>query len=202
MRSLKKTPVAVLRNMLELSIDEFGKLVGIAPSSVKSLENGRLALSEKTAFRIKDETGVSVAWLLNGNSKQKPYVERLPDGSSTLYTKERFERIQATKLEPNDESQEKLELRYDRAIAIITDWLSAYFHADEKGEADLAEYLMRKALEEIVDRFGKDDDGFMRVNAKAGIIQADGTPRAFIRSSRGIHLELILKSKKTAKAKS
>lgn len=60
---------------------------------------------------------------------------------------------------------------------------------------------MCKALEEIVDRFGKDDDGFMRVNAKAGIIEADGTPRRFQKFLDRIVLKpQLLKLKKTTLA--
>ena len=78
----------------------------------------------------------------------------------------------------------------------ITDWLSVYFHAEERGEADLAKYLMRKSLDELIDRFGKDDEGFMRVNAKAGIIQADGNPRRFYKLRDGRIVLVVFKSKK------
>jgi hypothetical protein len=97
---------------------------------------------------------------------------------TTIRAKSNFD-IQAGKLDPKDESQSQTDGRYDRAIMVITDWLSVYFHAEERGEADLAKYLMRKFLDELIDRFGEDDEGFMRVNAKAGIIQADGNPRRF-----------------------
>ena len=88
------------------------------------------------------------AFLMNGSA-----LHESVDGSITPYTKERFERIQAGKLAPNDESQKKAQFRYNRAIMIITDWLSVYFHAAEKGEADLAEYLMDAAFRRLISRF-------------------------------------------------
>jgi transcriptional regulator with XRE-family HTH domain len=67
MRSLRKTTTAVVRAELALSLQEFADLIGKSPSTVESLEGGRLALSEKTALAISKKTGVSLKWLLDGN---------------------------------------------------------------------------------------------------------------------------------------
>jgi transcriptional regulator with XRE-family HTH domain len=190
MFSQQKTTVAVLRALLGLTVAQFAELIGKSVSTVNKLEVGLLALSEETAFRIKNQTGVSVAWLLNGNSKQKPYVERLPDGSTVLYTKERFERIQAGKLQPDDESQEKT--HYDRAIMILAGCFNAYLHAQDKGEGDLAEYVMRNFVDEFVTRFGKDTERFIRIMGKGGIIRPDGRRRFFVQAGDGVTLSLML----------
>jgi transcriptional regulator with XRE-family HTH domain len=187
MHSRKKTPVAVLRLMLGLTVEQFAGLIGKSTSAVTSLETRRLALSEETAFRISRETGVSVVWLLNGNAKQKPYVSH-ENGSIEPYTRETFERIQAQKLGSKDGARSKSGGSLDRAIMIITDWLSVYFHAGKRGEADLAEYLMRQFLADLVERLGKDDEGFMRENAKAGITNAKAQGRSFIQLGESITL--------------
>jgi hypothetical protein len=64
---------------------------------VTSLETGRLNLSEETAIKISDETGVAMKWLLDGKPKKKTYETDPIDGSKHPYTKEIFERIQAHK---------------------------------------------------------------------------------------------------------
>jgi hypothetical protein len=46
MISRLKTPVAVLRQMLSLSVEDFGKLIGKSLSTVTKLDNGALPLSE------------------------------------------------------------------------------------------------------------------------------------------------------------
>jgi len=179
MRSLKKTPVAVLRSMLELSVDEFAGLIGKAPSTITSLESGRLALSEETAFKIKHQTGVSLEWLLNGKTKEKPYVRTLPDGSVEPYTKEIFERIQAQKLESDRNLPLKPEYRILHGLGAITDWLSVYFYAEGRGEGELAKYLMRKFLDQLIDRLGKDDAAFMRENQKTYVMTPEGIQLEF-----------------------
>jgi transcriptional regulator with XRE-family HTH domain len=67
MRSLRKTTVAVVREELGLGLQEFADLIGKSTSTVSSLENGRLKLSEPTALTISKKTGVSLKWLLDGD---------------------------------------------------------------------------------------------------------------------------------------
>jgi transcriptional regulator with XRE-family HTH domain len=195
MHSRKKTPVAALRLMLGLSAQEFASLIGKSISALTSLETGRLALSEETANSIARQTGVAVAWLLDGNSKQKPYVSTSVDGSREPYTKEHFERIQAAK-DASAKRKSNPENRLIGAIATVTDWLSLYNKAEENGEGDLARYLMRNFLEELVERFGKDDDAFLRINAKARITNAEDTRFAFIEGDKGIALWLAPRDEK------
>ena len=69
-----KTPVAVLRQMLGLSVEDFGKLIGKSLSTVTKLDNGALPLSEETAHTVSLETGVSMHWLLEGNPAEDPTI--------------------------------------------------------------------------------------------------------------------------------
>ena len=169
MISHKKTPVAVLRTMLGLSVEEFAELVAIAPSSVNSIESGRLALSEKTALQIGRETGVSVAWLLNGNAKQKPYVTKFPNGPCEKYTPEEFEKIQAAKLAGPAKAPSSNELNLIWAFDTICPWLSVFYKAAQDGQADLAVWLMRQAIIELAERFGENAEAALRGAAKARI---------------------------------
>ena len=72
-----------------LTQDRFAKLLGRTVATVKSLETGRLALSEELAKRISQVTGVSLPWLLKGNGEE---AIRGRDGKS--YSLEHLERAQ------------------------------------------------------------------------------------------------------------
>src|SRR5215467_11873873 len=98
MRSKRKTTVAVLRQVLGLSVEEFAKLIGKSATTINSLETGRLKLAEETAFKIQEETGVEMEWLLKAAPKEKPYVLSFEDHQRRKpYTKDLFEQTQSLK---------------------------------------------------------------------------------------------------------
>jgi transcriptional regulator with XRE-family HTH domain len=187
MQSKKKTPVAVLRTKLGLTVKEFAELIGKSVWSVTSLESGRLKLSEETAHDISKETGVEMKWLMDGNPKEKPYETDPVDGSKHPYAKEVFERIQAHKKKGVTYSNPNT--RLVRAIATVTDWLSVFNAADEAGQSELAAYLMCQFLDGLVERLGKDDDAMMRINEKARIIAPNGKEWRFKKEKDEITLE-------------
>jgi transcriptional regulator with XRE-family HTH domain len=171
MHSRKKTPVAVLRLELGLTVDEFAALIGKSISAVTSLETGRLALSPDTALVIATETGVALDWLLDGNPKEKPYVIEPRNGPRERYTRELFEKIQAAKSKgpqelPND-------LKFTLAINTICPWISVLYKASKDGQLDLAVYLMGKAIDELAERFGKDDEAVLQATEKVRIKVGD-----------------------------
>ena len=171
----------MLRLTLGLSVKEFAALIGKSISAVTSLETGRLVLSEETAFKIAEETGVSIDWLLEGNAKQKPYVRTSPDRSKEPYKKEYFENVQSWRKhrDRSPNSYAKPQVRLWPALAAIGDWLSVYHKAVETGEADLVRYLMRKFLDSLVERFGKNDQTFMLSNADVRITLANARELVF-----------------------
>ncbi|MEK7950525.1 helix-turn-helix transcriptional regulator [Luteolibacter soli] len=65
----------------KLTQSDFARLIGRTAATIKSIESGRLALSDDLAKRISQVTGVSLPWLLKGDSSQpirardgKPYA--------------------------------------------------------------------------------------------------------------------------------
>ena len=188
MQSKKKTPVAVLRTKLGLTVKEFAELIGKSVWSVTSLESGRLKLSEETAHDISKETGVEMKWLMDGNPKEKPYETDPVDGSKHPYAKEVFERIQAHKKKGITYSSNP-NRRLVRAIAAATPWLSVFNAADEAGRSDLAVYLFHQFLDGLVERLGKDDDAMMRINEKARIIAPNGKEYRFKKEKDELTLE-------------
>jgi transcriptional regulator with XRE-family HTH domain len=72
MRSELRTKVAVLRSVMDCSVEEFANLVKKSPYSIKSLESGRLKLSDELAAKISELTNVSLAWLLDDELTGQP----------------------------------------------------------------------------------------------------------------------------------
>ena len=72
MRTTRSTTVAIVRQETGLSAKAFGELIGKPLTTIKSLESGRLKLSEKMALVISERTGVSMSWLLSGNLEKAP----------------------------------------------------------------------------------------------------------------------------------
>ena len=170
-----KHPVAVLRQIVGLGQKEFGKLVNRSPRTIQSIELGRHALSSELARRIAVETGVSIAWLLDGNAKVEPYVwgaDEIP------YTKEHYERTRgliARGINPTvlgivgeealkhtlGEEEFQRHLRntvffegnwLDRFQTMLRQLFAAIAAADRVGREEIAEHR----LSEFVDRMKKD----------------------------------------------
>jgi transcriptional regulator with XRE-family HTH domain len=92
MKSRLKTPVAIVRNRIGLSVEEFAHLIRRSVGAVQRLERGDLKLSDKTAWRIQDETGAPADWLLKDNPALEPVI---PGG--IVWSKEVFEVHQGQK---------------------------------------------------------------------------------------------------------
>ena len=181
MISQQKTTVAVLRLMLGLSVQEFGQLIGKSISTVTKLENGLLKLSVETAIKISHETGVDVEWLMAEDPKEDPYWTDEGRNRKEPYSKELFEKIQAHKKTGRRIRLGKPASRLPHAIGKVVDWLSVYGAAAEAGseKAELVDYLIGEFIDGLVERFGKDDEAFLRLNADARIIDADGREWVF-----------------------
>jgi transcriptional regulator with XRE-family HTH domain len=86
MKSLLKSTVAVVRNEIDQTVDEFAELLGCSVWTVRRLERKDLKLSEKLARKIQEETGAPAEWLL----KNDPSLPA-QDCSGLLWSKHAFE---------------------------------------------------------------------------------------------------------------
>jgi transcriptional regulator with XRE-family HTH domain len=186
MISQRKTTVAVLRQELGLSVEEFAQLLGKSVSTVTKFDNGQLKLGEETAFKISKETGVATHWLLAEKPTEKPYFFDC-DGYKRPYHKEIFELVQAHKGKPTYFFLDPA-LHFVNSTMVANDWHSVYAAAAHAGRDQLAVYLMRKFLNTLVDRLGKDDEAFLRLNADARIVAANGTEYKWTRA-KNLELE-------------
>src|SRR5258707_13742526 len=88
-------PIAVLRTLLALNQEEFGKEIGLSRRTIQSIELGKLRLTEANALKIEEKTGASIHWLLAGDPSVPPYREDPVTGEKISYTKRDFELIKA-----------------------------------------------------------------------------------------------------------
>jgi transcriptional regulator with XRE-family HTH domain len=178
MESMKLTCVAVLRTKLGLTVEQFARLIDKSVSTINSLESGRLALSQETAIRIEEETGVSMEWLLGNNPSDEPFWFN-QESQQQPWVKARFELIQSNNL-PSGLKPAKPAWRLPNAITVVGDWLSIYSAADQKGQGSRAAYLMGQFLEKLNEALGKDDEAFVRGNQRARLIAQDNSEWKFV----------------------
>ena len=146
-----KTTVSVLRSIIGISAEKFAELIGRSIHTVKSLESGRLGLSEELAIKISVETGVSANWLLAGDPQAQPLIDSPPFGPNLgIFTKETFEARRA----------DRMQNREGGIIVLHVPWfesakLNAISEAAEKsGSGRLAHYRISKFLGELEKEFG------------------------------------------------
>jgi len=191
MQSTKKTTVAVLRSQMGITAEEFAELIGKSLSAVNSLETGRLALSEETAFRISEETGVVMEWLLDANPDEPPFWFDHAEGYKRPWTREMFEQIQAYKLSPHPSYKDRRPAwRLVRALRSTGRWLSIYSWAEKEEKRELACYLMSRFLDSLAERLGTDDAGASRLCQDAELRLKDGTQWSFQPEEGQLYLRL------------
>jgi transcriptional regulator with XRE-family HTH domain len=93
MRTTQKTPAAVLRKILGITDHEMADKLKRSVHTIRSIESGRLKLTHELATKMFHETGISPAWLLNGDPGAPPVAS---DGER--YEKKMFDRAQAAKI--------------------------------------------------------------------------------------------------------
>ena len=84
--SSKKTPAAVLRSIIGIKVPEMAELLQCSTATIQSIESGRLKVTDMIAFKMYDQTGVSIQWLQGGDAKRPMTAEGKP------YTRAAYER--------------------------------------------------------------------------------------------------------------
>lgn len=178
-RSPLKHPLAVLRTMLGLSQEELGNEIDLSRPTIQAIELGKLRLTEENALKIQEATGVAMDWLLAGDVASEPYY--FYGDELRRYSKDVFEEIQASKnsdwemVRPEETPSDV----HITALATTGDWFPIFAAADKAGKADLAIYFMRKFLNEMAEKFGRDEETPNKVWNKARVIEADGKELLF-----------------------
>jgi transcriptional regulator with XRE-family HTH domain len=179
-QSTLRTTVAVLRKLLALSVEQFASLAGKSVPTIQSIEAGkRLKLTKETAQKIAFETGVSLDWLLAGDVTVEPYSSlKDPTGRAIPYSRTVFELIQSGKFK--NVPKHSLESIQFGAILMTAEWFPIFASAVNRGEGDLAAFVMDDHLKEMRKRFGYDDKAAEQLSGKAKFTSADGHTFAFV----------------------
>ena len=107
-----------LRLRLKLTMEEFGKRLGIQKSAVSKIENGSVSLTDQNRIAICREFGVNEDWLRNGDGE--PFAEVSRD-----------EQIEKMVNEIMRDKPESFKRRYISALAAL----------DESGWAALEKFV-------------------------------------------------------------
>ena len=107
-----------LRLRLKLTMEEFGKRLGIQKSAVSKIENGSVSLTDQNRIAICREFGVNEEWLRNGDGEPFAEVSR-------------------------DEQSEKMvnEIMRDKPESFKRRYISALAALDESGWAALEKFV-------------------------------------------------------------
>ena len=154
-----KHALAVLRRILGLKQNEMADLVGCSMPTIQAVEYGKLALSEKLAAEIQQQTAVDLTWLLSNNIS-KPAVNRV----GAPYTKELFEERQAfLKSSNRDLDINRVTIRFEvsRLVARLACGACA---AIKKKKFYLFAYKCGRVLEDLQKEFEGDLTGWPWAN--------------------------------------
>lgn len=146
--SQQKSKVAQTRLITGETAEAFADIIGKSLSTLRSLETGRLKLSEKTASDISSATGISLRWLLD-DKITPPFCDNTRP--QTPFTKESYTHHTAKKrrsISQIDTPELKLMLNF--AVRGI---LSAVHGAAERGNGDIALYYIEKFAEDLGKQF-------------------------------------------------
>lgn len=151
--STKQTTIAVIRSIIDVKVEEMARILLCSVHAIKSLEiKGRLKLSESLAKRLVRETGISLAWLLDGKPMVRPVTE-----SGEPFTRETFERAQSRNTRNDTPKEWKFSLRF---IALACHLRDVLMRASAKGDFTLASYQTMRFLNSLALKHGAPKTGY------------------------------------------
>lgn len=151
--SQQKSKVAQIRMTTGETAEAFADIIGKSLPTLRSLETGRLKLSEKTASDISRATGVGLRWLLDDKATP-PFCEDTRPAKP--FTKEIYIHHIAKKRRSylkNDTPELKLMLSF-----AVREIITAVYGAAERGNGDIALYYIEKFAEDLSKQFSPAQD--------------------------------------------
>jgi transcriptional regulator with XRE-family HTH domain len=137
-----------LRNLLNVSVEEFAEIAGLSTHMIRSIESGREPLSRQAAEGISFGTGVDTEWLLGQGRSHLPTTLDLNSGEHIPYTREHY-RQRSTPRNPG----EPLNPFLNDVCLVRCRRLMAFLRAAErKGKAPAALYLFKRFIDDGVEK--------------------------------------------------
>jgi transcriptional regulator with XRE-family HTH domain len=169
--SALRHPLAVLRQVIGKSQKEMAELVGKTAATIQAIELKKLNLSEDLAAKIEEETGVSAAWLLDGDVN-RPIRNRF--GASYLTDDYELARAKRSKLPAHIDalsmaSCHVMGLQNGERLARV---FAAAMRA-KPSKFQVAMFLADKWLEEMEQKFGKPADDYLEYRSRVTVTHED-----------------------------
>lgn len=154
--SLLRTNVARLRTFLEMKQPEFAEATGLNIDTLRSVESGRLKLSEQVAATIMQATGVSYEWLMEADPAAPIRARR----GGRAYKKSDFELVQSRKIADapviaKNEWEEGVLSGFVTCVNLVR----VLATAAKAGKFQIAAYRVHRLIETLADEFGLDEEG-------------------------------------------
>ena len=149
--------LVTLRKQLNLRQKELANKVGCSLDTIKSLEQGRLKLSETLAMKIYEATGIDPAWVAMNDPKKPP----ITFWKAEPYTRAVFEAIQGGKSQPEGYM---VELQEDVVLRRLGELLAILDAAQQKSReaAHVVHYRISEFAEGLMKEFPVDMQRYAR----------------------------------------
>jgi hypothetical protein len=151
----KKTCLSILRSIIgpELGSEEaLAKKIGRSVSWLKQASSGHLPLTPKTASAIAYETGVSLNWLLVGNTSAPPV-----DSDGMPYTFESYARQRdKNNRTATSGTDAKLDSEIADSLALL---IRVFIYSVSFNQAGMFSLCLEKFAREMATRFGESSAG-------------------------------------------
>src|SRR5712671_4496043 len=143
--SSKKSCLAIVRSVAEITQKELAEMVDCAPVTVQSIELGKLRLSQKLAKRIALQTGASLQWLSQNDYKVPPTSNR---DHGQPYTKRIY---QMTRAEISDPRTDAADLVFAKGVldSAAYELAAGFVTAYRRNQTVFFYYKLREFLEEF-----------------------------------------------------
>jgi transcriptional regulator with XRE-family HTH domain len=152
--SSKKSCLAIVRSVAEITQKELAELVDCAPVTVQSIELGKLRLSQRLAKRIELQTGASLEWLLQNDYTVPPTCAR---DRGQPYTKRIYQMARA---EISDPRTDPADLDFAEAVltSAVHQLAAGFLKAYRRNQTVFFYYKLRELLEAFVAEFSPAKD--------------------------------------------
>lgn len=144
MKRKKMSVVQHLRESLGMPQKQFMDVIGRTLDAVRSLECGRLALSQSLAAEIAVATGISLEWLMAGDAT-KPMTSQYGGGP---YSKAVFDRVQAQRRRDKNDVPSMICLLRDVRILAVQ-MLHTLLEAWKSQNSELCAFKMMEAMDAV-----------------------------------------------------
>ena len=147
--SPQRHTLAVLRTVIGITQKEMAALLECSVPTVQAVELGKLKLSDRLGERVREQTHISLQWLLDNNVGQPP----VGDGGKP-YTKAIFEEVQSRIRNP---APDPIDITAAHCFfhSIVRQLAASLVSAYENNKLALCQYRLMTSNQHLFEEFGE-----------------------------------------------